>query len=92
MNSTNIVLIPKCDNRKSMRGRRPISPCNVVHKIMSKLSSCKSMWVYLYLEVGLFFVLIDPYWITPTKFELEKYRGHQFNSITNKLTCETLTT
>jgi hypothetical protein len=36
LGDTNIVLIPKCDQPKSMKDLRPISLCNVVYKILAK--------------------------------------------------------
>lgn len=40
LSDTNIVLIPKCDNPRSMRDLRPISLCNVVYKIMASSKLC----------------------------------------------------
>lgn len=34
---TNIVLIPRVENPTSMKDLRPISLCNVIHKIISKV-------------------------------------------------------
>jgi hypothetical protein len=37
LNDTNICLLPKCENPTSMKEMRPISLCNVLYKMVSKL-------------------------------------------------------
>nr|KYP47762.1 Transposon TX1 uncharacterized [Cajanus cajan] len=55
LNNTNVVLIPKTANPTSMKDLRPISLCNVIYKILSKvlanhmkplLNQCISLRVY----------------------------------------------
>lgn len=37
VNHTHVVLILKCENPQSMKDLRPISLCNVIYKILSKV-------------------------------------------------------
>lgn len=37
LNDTNMVLIPRCDSPKSMKDLQPISLCNVLYKVVSKV-------------------------------------------------------
>lgn len=37
LNRTNIVLVPECENPNTVRDLRPISLCNMVYKILSKV-------------------------------------------------------
>lgn len=37
LNDTNVALIPKCDNPKSMTNLRPFSLCNITFKVLSKV-------------------------------------------------------
>ena len=39
LNATFIMLIPKCDKPTSFSNYRPISLCNLVYKVISKLAS-----------------------------------------------------
>ncbi|GAU32101.1 hypothetical protein TSUD_358070 [Trifolium subterraneum] len=61
MNETNICLIPKCDRPNTMRDYRPISLCNVLYKMVSKvlanrlkfcLDSCVSEEQSAFIEGG----------------------------------------
>jgi hypothetical protein len=46
-NNTTIVLIPKVDNPEKVNQFRPISLCNVVYKVISKMLS---NWLKMYLS------------------------------------------
>lgn len=48
VNNTNIVLIPKCDNLVSMHDWTPISLCNVIYKILSKVLANRLKHVFPY--------------------------------------------
>lgn len=37
LNNITIVLIPKCENPQTMKDLRPISLCNLIYKIISKV-------------------------------------------------------
>ena len=41
LNATFITLIPKCDNPSSLADFRPISLCNLLYKIISKLAAIR---------------------------------------------------
>lgn len=45
LNDTTIALIPKCDDPQSMKDLRPLSLCNVLYKIVSKVLANRLMRV-----------------------------------------------
>ena len=53
INHTSIILIPKIKKLENMTQFRPISPCNVLHKIISKIMAnrLKSILPLIILEL-----------------------------------------